>query len=207
MASGRHGTRSCTWRLRRTASIGRRGSRWCSTAANKCIRRSSALGADPQVTGKSFYVYYTDGSRWGNAQLARRLVTFDPSIPPILPPPPGPDPGPDPGQIRSDADGLDDHQRLQRRLPRRRSGPRVGSTPGIRTASLAARPVFTPLQWSESAQAYNTTGGATQAARVERHTTTTICNSAPSGAIRASRSTCRSPATRFRKKTAQASTA
>jgi hypothetical protein len=34
-------------------------------------------GADPQITGQSFYVYYTDGKRWKNAQLARRMVTFD----------------------------------------------------------------------------------------------------------------------------------
>ena len=27
-------------------------------------------GADPQVTGQSFYVYYTDGSRWSNASCA-----------------------------------------------------------------------------------------------------------------------------------------
>ncbi|HEX2473778.1 MAG TPA: hypothetical protein VHK01_03465 [Lacipirellulaceae bacterium] len=33
-------------------------------------------GADPQITGQSFYVYYTDGKRWKNAQLARRLVSF-----------------------------------------------------------------------------------------------------------------------------------
>ena len=35
------------------------------------------IGDDPQITGQSFYVYYTDGKRWKNAQLARRLVTFD----------------------------------------------------------------------------------------------------------------------------------
>jgi hypothetical protein len=34
-------------------------------------------GADPQITGQSFYVYYTDGKRWKNAQLARRLVSFE----------------------------------------------------------------------------------------------------------------------------------
>jgi hypothetical protein len=36
------------------------------------------LGDDPQISGQSFYVYYTDGSRWKNAQLARRLVTLGP---------------------------------------------------------------------------------------------------------------------------------
>jgi hypothetical protein len=34
-------------------------------------------GADPQITGQSFYVYYTDGKRWKNAQLMRRLVSFE----------------------------------------------------------------------------------------------------------------------------------
>ena len=36
------------------------------------------LGEDPQISGQSFYVYYTDGSRWKHAQLARRLVTLGP---------------------------------------------------------------------------------------------------------------------------------
>ena len=67
------------------------------TPASRCIRRSSAPAPIRTRTGQSFYVYYTDGRRrwpWSDAQLARRLVTFDPSIPPVLPPPPGPDPGP-----------------------------------------------------------------------------------------------------------------
>jgi hypothetical protein len=37
-------------------------------------------GADPQITGQSFYVYYTDGKRWSKAQLARRLVTLESSF-------------------------------------------------------------------------------------------------------------------------------
>lgn len=37
-------------------------------------------GSDPQITGQSFYVYYTDGKRWKSAQLARRLVTFDSTV-------------------------------------------------------------------------------------------------------------------------------
>jgi hypothetical protein len=43
------------------------------------------MGADPQISGQSFYVYYTNGKRWGSAQLARRQVTFDALIPPVLP--------------------------------------------------------------------------------------------------------------------------
>ena len=41
------------------------------------------LGADPQVTGESFYVYYTDSlkgawNRWKDAKLVRRLITLEP---------------------------------------------------------------------------------------------------------------------------------
>jgi hypothetical protein len=120
-------------------------------------------GPDPQVTGQSFYVYYTDGSRWGNAQLARRLVTLDPSIPPVLPPPPGPDPGPVPGPDPGPApvptdwmtisDYKDDFQG---------GGPAEGWTYAWNSnGKVGSSAVFTPLQWSETAQAYNTTGGAT----------------------------------------------
>lgn len=119
-------------------------------------------GPDPQVTGKSFYVYYTDGSRWGGAQLARRLVTFDPSIPPVLPPPPGSDPGPGPGPDPTPTDWMtisdfkDDFQP---------NTPASGWTYAWNSnGKLGSSAVFTPLQWSDSAGAYNTTGGATQAA-------------------------------------------
>jgi hypothetical protein len=41
------------------------------------------LGADPLVTGESFYVYYTDSmkgswNRWKDAKLVRRLITLEP---------------------------------------------------------------------------------------------------------------------------------
>ena len=41
-------------------------------------------GADPQITGQSFYVYYTNGSRWKKASLVRRQVTFDDLIAPVV---------------------------------------------------------------------------------------------------------------------------
>jgi hypothetical protein len=126
-------------------------------------------GPDPQTSGKSFYVYYTDGSRWGSAQLARRLVSFDPSIPPVLPPPPdpGPGPGPDPGPDLTPTDWTtisdykDDFQ----------GG---GPAPGWQYAwnsngNIGSSAVFTPLQWSESVQAYNTTGGATMTPLKKTH--------------------------------------
>jgi hypothetical protein len=31
---------------------------------------------DPQISGQSFYVYYTDGKRWKSSQLVRRMVTL-----------------------------------------------------------------------------------------------------------------------------------
>ncbi len=49
-------------------------------------------GADPQHTGQSFYLYYTDSqkgawSRWSDAKLVRREITFDPFVaPPVLGP-------------------------------------------------------------------------------------------------------------------------
>ena len=49
-------------------------------------------GANPQITGQSFYVYYTDSkkgawNRWGDAQIARRAITINPLVPPVVTPP------------------------------------------------------------------------------------------------------------------------
>jgi hypothetical protein len=108
-------------------------------------------GADPQRTGQSFYVYYTDGSRWGSAQLARREVTFDPSISPVLQPPPGPDPTPMDWVLIGDY--KDEFQG---------GGPATGWKYAWNpNGSLGNSANFSPLVWSESAQAYNTTGAAT----------------------------------------------
>ncbi|MEX2092157.1 MAG: PEP-CTERM sorting domain-containing protein [Pirellulales bacterium] len=112
-------------------------------------------GANPQVTGQSFYVYYTDGKRWSSAQLARRLVTLDPSIPPVLPPLPGPDPGPDPTPMEwvLISDYKDEFQG---------GGPAAGWKYAWNSnGTLGNAASFSPLLWSESAQAYNTTGAAT----------------------------------------------
>ncbi len=110
-------------------------------------------GEDPQITGQSFYVYYTDGSRWGNAQLARRLVMLDPSIP--LAPPPGPDPGPDPTPMEwvLMSDYKDEFQG---------GGPAAGWKYAWNSnGTLGNAASFSSLLWSDSAQAYNTTGAAT----------------------------------------------
>jgi len=114
-------------------------------------------GANPQVTGQSFYVYYTDGPRWSSAQLARRLVTLDPSIPP--PPGPGtdPGPGPDPDPLPFEwslvSDFRDDFQG---------GGPAGGWTYAWNpTGEKGNASQYSSLLWSESAQVYNTTGAAT----------------------------------------------
>lgn len=123
-------------------------------------------GADPQITGQSFYVYYTDGPRWKNAQLARRLVTLDPTI---VAPPPGPDPdpnpvpGPDPTPMEwaRISDFQDEFQG---------GGPATGWNYAWNSnGALGNSSNFTPLVWSESAQAYNTTGGATMAPNPKTH--------------------------------------
>jgi len=126
-------------------------------------------GADPQKSGQSFYVYYTDGKRWGSAQLARREVTFDPSIPPVLPPPPlpgtdpGPGPGPDPipmewARISNYRDGFQG------------GGPAAGWQYAWNSnGTLGNSASFSPLLWSESAQVYNTTGAATMTPDTKSH--------------------------------------
>lgn len=121
-------------------------------------------GADPTRSGQSFYVYYTDSkkggwNRWSDAQLARRLVTFDPASPSVVPPPPGPDtlPGPNPEPIPMEwslaSDFRDEFQP---------NGPAMGWTYAWNpTGKLGNASAFAPLAWSDSAQAYNTTGAAT----------------------------------------------
>jgi hypothetical protein len=121
-------------------------------------------GADPQITGQSFYVYYTDGGRWGNAQLARRLVTLDPSIPPASPPPIGTDPvDPIP-----DTDPVPDPIPMEwvhiskYREEFQPNAPAEGWTYAWNSnGKLGNSDNFSPLVWSDVANAYNTTGAAT----------------------------------------------
>ena len=107
-------------------------------------------GPDPQKSGQSFYVYYTDGSRWGKAQLAalRDVRPLDPACPASAARPrsrPGTWSRSGP---RTDSDGLGFHQRLQRRLPERRS--RAGWQYAWNSnGGLGSSAIFSPLQWSE----------------------------------------------------------
>jgi hypothetical protein len=127
-----------------------------------------STGSNPQVTGQSFYVYYTDGNRWGNTQLARREVTFDPSIPPVTPPtgsgsesdpPPAPTPTPTEWVIVSKY-----KDEFQTGGPAE-SWEYAWNPTGNRGNSAD----FSPLLWSESAQMYNTTGGATMVPDSKSH--------------------------------------
>jgi hypothetical protein len=110
-------------------------------------------GADPQQSGKSFYVYYTDGSRWSKAQLARRLVTFD-SYDGVPDPNAGPDG--DPLMDWLSVAGYQGDFQL--------GGPAAGWTYAWNPNGKHDNPDnFETLQWSDVAHAYNTTGAATTA--------------------------------------------
>lgn len=116
-------------------------------------------GTDPTHSDQSFYVYYTDSNkgawnRWKDAQLVRRQITLDPYRPPI-----GPDPS-DPG----DTTGGDWASVAVYGADFRAGGPAPGWSyawnPNGDRGDVAN---FASLQWSNVAQAYNTTGGATTA--------------------------------------------
>jgi hypothetical protein len=107
-------------------------------------------GADPTRSDQSFYVYYTDSnkgawSRWSDAKLVRREVTFNPAITP--PPPP-----PEPMDWVTVGDYVNEFQP---------GGPAAGWQYAWNSnGKQGATAVFSPLIWSDSTQAYNTTGGA-----------------------------------------------
>jgi hypothetical protein len=111
-------------------------------------------GPNPQRLGQSFYVYYTDSAtgawgRWNDAQLARRLVTFDPAAPaPPSPPPATPNWGAIGGFLA-------DYQ----------SGAPAEGWNYLWAAGgkLGNAATYKPLKWSSMAGAYNTTGAATPA--------------------------------------------
>jgi hypothetical protein len=118
-------------------------------------------GADPTHTGKSFYVYYTDSQRgawdrWKDAQLVRREITIDPwsaPPPPISPSDPPADSPSVPGNWAQVAGYQSDFQP---------GGAPEGWTYAWNpTGKLGDSRAFTPLVWSDVAQSYNTTGGAT----------------------------------------------
>jgi hypothetical protein len=128
-------------------------------------------GDDPQRTGQSFYVYYTDSkkgawSRWSDAKLMRREITFDPAaqpafttaitqpesqLPLVGPSTPAPgDSGIDVWSLVSDF--TSDFQGISPA-----EGWKYAWNP---TGSVSNPANFAPLAWSDSLQVYNTTGGA-----------------------------------------------
>lgn len=121
-------------------------------------------GADPTHTSKSFYVYYTDSqkgawNRWKDAELVRREITLDPLAPP-------PDPlqitnptNPLPPEPMTPSDWLavsDYSDDFQIGMPA--TGWKYVWNP---TGTLGNSAEYKSLFWSNTAQAYNTTGGNT----------------------------------------------
>ena len=114
-------------------------------------------GPDPTRTGQSFYAYYTDSkkgawSRWSDAQLVRREITIN-SLPLAE----------SSGTI--DPSTLTDWTAVAGYQSDFQTGaPATGWTYAWNpTGQLANSVAFAPLQWSDAAQLYNTTGAATQA--------------------------------------------
>jgi hypothetical protein len=112
-------------------------------------------GADPTHSGQSFYVYYTDSqkgafNRWGDATLLRRQITL------------GVDeanPNPSTYSLGYTADLVtvaDFQDDFQPGTPSQ--GWRYAWDPKGKVGKSAN---YAPLYWSNSAQTYNTTGGAT----------------------------------------------
>jgi hypothetical protein len=124
-------------------------------------------GADPQHSGQSFYVYYTDSkkggfNRWSDAQLARRQITLNPYVPPVVTPPPTTIPPPQPTNIWAT---LSDYKSaFQSGSPA--AGWHYDWNP---TGKLGNSAAFSPLYWSNTDQVYNTTGGATRAYITSSH--------------------------------------
>jgi hypothetical protein len=122
-------------------------------------------GADPQRTGKSFYLYYTDSkkgawSRWSDAKLVRREITLDPVFgSPVISPTNVAQEITPSLSAPSTFDWIkvgDYASDFQAGTPA--SGWRYAWNP---TGKLGNSSAFASLHWSSVAQAYNTTGGAT----------------------------------------------
>lgn len=113
-------------------------------------------GSDPTRSGKSFYVYYTDSkkgvwSRWNDAQLRRREIIIDPQNPDSFDPPPS--------SLGYSAEwvSISGYQAdFQEGSPS--DGWKYGWNP---KGKLGKSSDYIPLLWSDSAQAYNTTGATT----------------------------------------------
>jgi len=130
-------------------------------------------GADPTHSDQSFYVYYTDSkkggwNRWKDAQLVRRTITIDPSTMPPL-------------GLLSVNSGVGESETVPSpandwanvtgfQADFERGTPAHGWKFAWNPKGKAGKSKdYAPLIWSETAQAYNTTGGATQAPGKKSH--------------------------------------
>ena len=131
-------------------------------------------GSDPSRTGQSFYVYYTDSQkgvwdRWSDAELRRRTVT-------ISAPASGTSTG-DPRGYTANWTTVGDYQ-----SDFQGGTPAAGWKYAWNSKGKAGKSAgYTSLVWSESAQAYNTTGGATMAPNPKTHNDDFVSLSADGG--------------------------
>jgi hypothetical protein len=126
-------------------------------------------GADPTHSDQSFYVYYTDSkkggwSRWKDAQLLRKAITIDPNNSAPALPLAGPDESPQPPPANDWAFISGYQGDFQSGSPS--TGWKYAWNP---KGKLGKSANYVPLLWSETAQAYNTTGGATQVPGKKSH--------------------------------------
>jgi hypothetical protein len=123
------------------------------------------IGADPQRTGESFYVYYTDSEkgawgRWKDAQLRRKQITIlDPGNNPLVT-----QPNDSLGYTAEWVDVADYQSEFQGGAPA--DGWKYVWNPKGKVGKSAD---YVPLLWSDVAQAYNTTGGATMVPNPKTH--------------------------------------
>jgi hypothetical protein len=119
-------------------------------------------GDDPTHSGQSFYVYYTDSqrgawSRWSDAQLRRRAITINA--------PQGPTgPGSSLGYTADWVPVGGFQSDFQTGAPAK--GWTYAWDPKGKIGKSSA---YVPLLWSDSAQAYNTTGGTTMIPSPKSH--------------------------------------
>jgi hypothetical protein len=119
-------------------------------------------GADPTHSGQSFYVYYTDSQnggwgRWGDAQLRRRQMTITS--------PPNPNASNNSVGYAADWVSISDYQ-----SEFQTGGPAQGWTYAWDAkGKIGKASGYLPLVWSDTAQAYNTTGGATMVPNPKTH--------------------------------------
>lgn len=120
-------------------------------------------GPNPQITGQSFYVYYTDSKkgiwgRWKDAELRRREIT--------LTSPPGPaDTNPNP--LGYTAEWVDVSNYQDEFQP---GTPADGWTYAWNSKGKKGKSkYYVPLTWSDQAQAYNTTGLETMTPNPKSH--------------------------------------